>query len=99
MLTMLKNWKGAVEIDGKQYDNINAFISTGAVLSESINIKLLAERNPDVTSESRQHIEQVDEPTEYKITVRQYMTKQSDGSFDFMKKWNNDIPMPMRTAM
>lgn len=30
----------------------------------------------------------------YKITVKDYMTKKSTRDFDFMKKWNNDIPMP-----
>ena len=32
----------------------------------------------------------------YKIKVKQYMTKKSTPDFDFMKKWNNDEPMPMR---
>ena len=31
----------------------------------------------------------------YKITVKQYMTEKSTRSFDFMLKWNNDIPMPL----
>ena len=28
------------------------------------------------------------------VTVKKYMTKKSTPSFEFMKKWNNDIPMP-----
>ena len=35
--------------------------------------------------------------TIYRVTVRQYMTKQSTPDFDFMKKWNNDVPMLLRT--
>lgn len=31
---------------------------------------------------------------QYKITVKDYMTKESTRNFDFMKKWNDDIPMP-----
>ena len=31
----------------------------------------------------------------YKITVKQYMTEKSTRNFDFMLKWNNDIPMPL----
>lgn len=35
--------------------------------------------------------------TEYEITVKPYMTNQATPSFDFMRQWNNDIPMPMLT--
>lgn len=33
------------------------------------------------------------------ITVKQYMTKKSSPGFDFMSKWNNDIPMPLMTMV
>ena len=33
----------------------------------------------------------------YTITVKQYMTKPGTASFDFMQKWNNNIPMPLVT--
>ena len=29
------------------------------------------------------------------IQVKSYMTKKATASFDFMKKWNNDVPMTM----
>lgn len=32
----------------------------------------------------------------HKVEVKQYMTKKAEPGFDFMKKWNNDNPMPMR---
>lgn len=32
----------------------------------------------------------------YTIKVRQYMTKPSSPDFDFMDKWNKNIPMPFR---
>lgn len=32
----------------------------------------------------------------YVIKVRQYMTKPSTPDFDFMEKWNNNVPMPFR---
>ena len=35
----------------------------------------------------------------YKIKVKNYMTKKSTPSFDFMLKWNNDNPMPMRVMV
>lgn len=31
-----------------------------------------------------------------RITVKSYMTQKSSPFFDFMAKWNNDIPMPLR---
>ncbi len=30
----------------------------------------------------------------YRITVKKYMTQKSNRDFDFMSRWNNDIPMP-----
>ena len=32
---------------------------------------------------------------EYLITVKKYMTRKATPEFDFMRKWNNDIPMPL----
>lgn len=31
----------------------------------------------------------------YKIQVKKYMTEKATPQFDFMAKWNNDIPMPL----
>lgn len=101
MLSMLKSWKGRVEIDGKQYENIEAFISSGSALSQTVNIKLLSDKIERTVSEpaqsSKQKIQNVAVDTVYRITVKQYMTKQSEPGFDFMLKWNNDNPMPLRT--
>ena len=33
---------------------------------------------------------------EYKIEVKSYMLKKSSPDFDFMSKWNNNIPMPLK---
>lgn len=105
MLTMLKNWKGRVEINGEEFDSIDAFISSGKSLSASIDIKLLAEKKASSAVESKQYekqsIESVESDTVYRITVKQYMTRKTEAgsSFDFMLKWNNDIPMPLRTMV
>lgn len=37
--------------------------------------------------------------TQYKITVKKYMTQKSFSGFNFMKKFNNDNPMPLRTMI
>jgi len=35
----------------------------------------------------------------YRVSVKKYMTKPSTPEFDFMAKWNNDIPMPLMTMV
>ena len=34
-----------------------------------------------------------------RITVKSYMTKKATPEFDFMLRWNNDNPMPLRTMV
>lgn len=53
----------------------------------------------DIKPEDEISISLVPYQKEYKVTVRQYMTQKSTDDFDFMKKWNNDIPMPMTTMV
>lgn len=40
-----------------------------------------------------------EEGKEYQITVRSYMTKKSSPDFDFMLKFNDDVPMPLMTMV
>lgn len=44
-------------------------------------------------------VEAVNDIVEYRITVKKYMTEYASPSFDFMAKWNNNIPMPLRTMV
>lgn len=99
MLDMIKAWKGAVEINGQQYPNIqNAMASFKAVKGE-ICIKLYPQNETRQESHSgaSQPIVAVGNSDEVRITVKKYMTEKATPSFDFMKKWNNDNPMPYRT--
>lgn len=94
MLTLLKNWKGPVEINGTLYDSINAVNLADIKTLGEINIKLLHTEkieNKGNTSENR-----AIDVTEYQITVKRYMTQKASATFDFMEKWNNNIPMPLR---
>ena len=94
---MLKDWQGSVEINGKVYDSIKLVINDFKVDSNDIHIKL----HP--TQENR--LKSVDnnvEPEEnnqYRVTVKKYMTQKATPEFDFMAKWNNDNPMPLRTMV
>ena len=96
MISLMKNWQGAVEIDGIQYDSIQDAMSVLKTLKDNIDIKLLSNNknaNMSVTEASNDALEQ---SKEYEITVKAYMTKKATYDFDFMLKWNNDEPMPMR---
>ncbi len=95
MLTMLQNWKGTVEINGTEYKNIEkAIVGSNLAENSQICIKLLPKKKSEnlrTDSEKNQENKQV-----YCITVKKYMTQKSTMQFDFMKKWNNDVPMPLR---
>ena len=95
MLAMLKNWKGTVEIDGIQYKSIDkAIITLNKAENENISIRLLpleqnARKSGNISISD-------DTKTEYRIKVRKYMTEKASPQFDFMAKWNNNEPMPLR---
>lgn len=102
MLSLLRNWKGTVEINNVKYDDINAVISSYKSNSEPICIKLypecfkrnITENNTDIKANISTDVKK-----EYRITVKQYMTQPAEPGFDFMEKWNNNNPMPLRTMI
>jgi hypothetical protein len=94
----IKDWPGAVEVDGTVYPSVASAknsLSGDCSAIHSIRLCNKRERAPERTGERPVTAG----ATLYKITVRQYMTKKSNASFDFMSKWNNDVPMPMRTMV
>ena len=93
MLTMLKGWQGQVDINGQSYKTIGDAYSDFKTDSEQIHIIL---HSP--VKNSQKMTESVSE-TAYKITVKAYMTRKATEDFDFMQKWNNDNPMPLRTMI
>lgn len=93
MLTMLRNWKGRVEVNGTVYDSISE-ISPTVFNNGQINIKLLPLQEKVRTDSGS---EEICDNREVRITVKQYMTRKASPEFDFMAKWNNDNPMPLRT--
>ena len=94
----IKDWPGAVEIDGTIYQSVEQ--ARNSLSADTINIS-----NIKLCRVAKRETERTDErvastgATVYRITVRQYMTKPSNPSFDFMAKWNNDKPMPLRTMV
>ena len=106
MLSMLKDYKGKLEINGMKFDNIDSAILYGKLridehhlsnfhAGEDMTIKLFANEHRANTEQIRAN----NEHTQKKIFVKQYMTRKSENGFDFMKKWNNDNPMPLRTMI
>ena len=98
MITMLKDWKGSIDINGTEYENMNAAMSNFKAISGQICIKLYPQGVKRQVEEDTEHTEE-DNKTVYKVTVKSYMTKPSEPGFDFMEKWNNNVPMPLRTMV
>lgn len=96
MITMLKNWPGEVVIDGKSWQNGDKAVSEFKPESEQIHIVLRPVKKEAVVADGNR-AEKSGMEQEYRITVKQYMTRKSTPEFDFMAKWNNDMPMPYRT--
>ena len=100
MLKLIESWKGAVEVDGVKYDSIQALTSSSKTFSDKVHIVLHASAKNATekhTDSEKQSIEASTDSTEYRITVKKYMTQPASVGFDFMEKWNNNKPMPMRT--
>jgi hypothetical protein len=95
MLTLLTDYKGSIEINGEKYDSVKTALKRFKSDSDTITIKLLSNRTESVKSSVRAS----ETHTQKKITVKQYMTRKATEDFDFMKTWNNDNPMPLRTMI
>ena len=97
MLTMIKNWAGSVEINGVSYDSMDAAIKAFKPVSGAVSIRLIPHTKKAENEASKAAVQPVEKTGEVRITVKQYMTKKATPEFDFMAKWNNDVPMPYRT--
>jgi hypothetical protein len=84
------NWEGKIEIDGVEYEN-KSKIRSDLNFNNLTYILLKSEKE----CSAGQIIDQAD-TNEVRIQVKQYMTKPSTPDFDFMSKWNNDVPMPLQ---
>lgn len=95
MLSMLKDYKGKVEINGNMYNNISEAISKFSSKG-SVCIRLMAKTDLPV---EKQSIEESENKELHNITVKAYMTRPATEEFNFMEKWNNNVPMPLRTMV
>lgn len=95
MLSLLKDYKGAIEINGTQYPDVKTAIRAFKPSNSAICIRLHGARE----RANKTEIAATDNTIEKCITVKAYMTRKATPEFDFMSKFNNDIPMPLRTMV
>lgn len=92
---LLKDWKGEVQIDDKHYITSRHAETEFKQLSSDTHIILHSANK----SRIQPVVTGVDAKIQYKVTVKKYMTEPASPEFDFMAKWNKDIPMPLRTMV
>lgn len=92
MIEFVRSWKGKVSVNDTEYDN-------GTAIDGELNFdnSMVIILHKQFSVEPPQDTVEADK--EYVITVKQYMTHKATPDFDFMKKWNDDVPMPMRTMV
>ena len=90
---LLKDWKGEIQIDDKHYMSVERCNFDFNGISADTHIIL----HSQTENRNMREIDSVETKSAYRITVKKYMTEKSSPSFDFMAKWNNDNPMPLRT--
>lgn len=98
MLTLLKDYKDELEVNGTVYPSVERAISALKSFSGEICIRLHeSTENGNKREIDGKKCGNMDGhvSTEYKIRVKQYMTKPASPEFDFMAKFNNNNPMPL----
>ena len=91
MLALLKDWKGTISVDGETIERCNFDFKR-----LSADSHILLHSNAKTAKQSILERSESDKK-EVRITVKAYMLKKATEAFDFMLKWNNDNPMPLRT--
>ena len=92
MVRLFDNWTGSVVINDVEYDSVQAAKHIFKALSGNIHIILKSNHKNAVNHTTPQ----ITTTGEYEITVKPYMTKPATPEFDFMAKWNDNNPLPMR---
>ena len=91
MLEMINKWTGTINIDGQEFSKATDFKPVADTIHIVLKPKEVAVKEVAQTTEAT-----AVESTMLRIKVKKYMTQKSTPSFDFMKKWNDDNPMPLR---
>lgn len=104
MLELIQNWAGNVTVDGTTYENVTDIPSIES--QKPVTFIFSPDMNTTITEsklveplDSPKLVEHMEIGKSYQVKVRQYMTKPATIDFDFMDKFNNGIPMPMRVMV
>ena len=89
----LSNWQGEISINDTAFDNIGDAKKSSILENEVVNSITLHSVNKRATERKISRLNDISKC--YKITVKHYMTRPSTSTFDFMKRWNDDNPMPL----
>lgn len=95
MVELLNKWTGSVEINGIVYGTVTQ-IPENLEFNEGWCIKLLPKNYKQDLSGNSGVQDSNNTKQEYFITVKKYMTQPATPEFDFMEKFNHNVPMPMR---
>ena len=93
---LLKDWKGELQIDDKHYTSVQDATSDFKTLSDDTHIIL---HSADEIENKSATVSLTANEQQYRITVKRYMTMTATPDFDFMAKWNDNNPMPLRTMI
>ena len=91
--SLLSNCNVEITVNDEYVSNLNGIDTTKPIVIRLIPkavIKTVDEQIAPISAYNMQI------GKTYRITVKQYMTKQATPSFDFMEKYNKDVPMPLR---
>jgi hypothetical protein len=94
MLNLL-NWNKPLIVNGVQYQNSNEALQALQGFDGEIEVRINW-KEPAIPEQPQNKPELPQERIVYRIEVKQYMTKSASPEFDFMAKWNNNKPMPLR---
>ena len=97
MLEFLRNYTGEIEVNGETIQNQN-IAQVLDNLTGNIQIHLKPIENARVRNAFTLKQDAVRDETkvQYNVLVKPWMTQKSNGTFNFMMTWNNDVPMPLR---
>lgn len=96
MLEYLSAWEGGVTVGDAEFSSVSAITTP---LPRGVHIILTPAGKAATQAKCDNPAVPVDEPTQYVIEVKQYMTKPASPAFDFMERWNHNQPMPLRTMV
>jgi len=97
MLEMLPT-KLPVRVNGVVYRSPQEAIKALGGYNGIVEVEINFSGTPGQEKQDSVPTEEVQESmvTTYRLKVRQYMTKKGSPDFDFMTKWNDSKPMPLR---